>query len=114
MPWCRWAPADFWWPAVESFLNQLFLPTSVLVELPPPAPIPAPTPLNAACAGYFDAYVKAWTDAKAYAWNRDGHCSSATTSLRTVDDAKGEAMRQCVAAWKECSLYAVGQALAPG
>ena len=106
-------PADFWWAAVESFLNQLHLPTSVLVELPPPAPIPAPTPLNAACTTYFDAYVKAWTDAKAYAWNRDGHCSSAT-SFRTVDDAKSEAMHQCVAAWKECSLYAVGQALAPG
>lgn len=107
-------PADFWWPAVESFLNQLRLPTSVLVELPPPAPIPAPTPLNAACAGYFDSYVKAWTDAKAYAWNRDGHCSSVTSAQRTVDDAKSEAMRQCVAAWKECSLYAVGHALAPG
>ena len=106
-------PADFWWAAVESFLNQLRLPTSVLVELPPPAPIPAPTPLNTACTTYFDAYVKAWTDAKAYAWNRDGHCSSAT-SFRTVDDAKSEAMHQCVAAWKECSLYAVGQALAPG
>lgn len=107
-------PADIWWPAVESFLNQLRLPTSVLVELPPPAPIPAPTPLNAACASYFDAYVKAWTDAKAYAWNRDGHCSSVTSTQRTVDDAKSEAMRQCVAAWKQCSLYAVGPALAPG
>lgn len=91
-------PADFWWPAVESFLNQLRLPTSVLVELSPPTPIPAPTPLNAACAGYFDSYVKAWTDAKAYAWNRDGHCSSVTSAQRTVDDAKTEAMRQCVAA----------------
>lgn len=106
-------PADNWWPAVESFLNQLRLPTSVLVELPPPASIPAPMPLNAACTGYFDAYVKAWTDVKAYAWNREGHCSSVTTQ-RTVEEAKNEAMRQCVAAWKECSLYAVGQALAPG
>ncbi|WP_249154476.1 alpha/beta hydrolase family protein [Bradyrhizobium manausense] len=108
------APAEVWWPAVESFLNRLRLPTSVLVGLPPPAPIPPPAPLNAACAGYFDAYVKAWTDAKAYAWNRDGHCSSVTAAQRTADDAKSEAMRQCVAAWKECSLYAVGQALAPG
>ncbi|MBK3664328.1 alpha/beta hydrolase [Bradyrhizobium diazoefficiens] len=107
-------PAGIWWPAVESFLNQLRLPTSLVVELPPPAVIPPPVPLNAACAGYFDAYVKAWTDAKAYAWNRDGHCSSVTSTQRTVDEAKSEAMRQCVAAWKECSLYAVGQALAPG
>lgn len=107
-------PAGIWWPAVESFLNQLRLPTSLVVELPPPAVIPPPVPLNAACTGYFDAYVKAWTDAKAYAWNRDGHCSSVTSTQRTVDEAKSEAMRQCVAAWKECSLYAVGQALAPG
>ncbi|MBR0956312.1 dienelactone hydrolase [Bradyrhizobium japonicum] len=107
-------PADIWWPAVESFLNQLRLPTSVLVELPPPAAIPLPTPLNAACTGYFDAYVKARTDVKAYAWNREGHCSSVTSTQRTVEDAKSEALRQCVAAWKECSLYAVGQALAPG
>ena len=105
-------PADIWWPAVESFLNQLRLPTSVLVELPPRASIPAPMLLNAACTDYFDAYVKAWTDAKAYAWNREGHCSSVIT--RTVEEAKSEALRQCVAAWKECSLYAVGQGLAPG
>ncbi|MBC9877933.1 dienelactone hydrolase [Bradyrhizobium sp. INPA01-394B] len=101
-------PSDAWRPAVEGFLNQLRLPTAVLVELPARASIPPPTPLNAACAGYFDAYVKAWTDAKAYAWNRDGHCSSVTAAQRTVDDARREAMRQCVAAWKECSLYAVG------
>ncbi|MEZ2147849.1 alpha/beta hydrolase [Bradyrhizobium sp. DN5] len=107
-------PADIWWPAVENFLNRLRLPTSLVVELPPPAAIPAPTPLNAACTIYFDAYVKAWTDIKAYAWNREGHCSSITSNQRTVDDAKTEAMRQCVAAWKECSLYAVGQTLAPG
>ncbi|RXH01993.1 alpha/beta hydrolase family protein [Bradyrhizobium zhanjiangense] len=107
-------PADIWWPAVENFLTRLRLPTSLVVELPPPAAIPAPTPLNAACTMYFDAYVKAWTDIKAYAWNREGHCSSITSTQRTVDDAKTEAMRQCVAAWKECSLYAVGQTLAPG
>jgi pimeloyl-ACP methyl ester carboxylesterase len=107
-------PAEVWWPAVESFLNQLRLPASVLVELPPPAAIPAPTPLNAACTSYFESYVKAWTDAKAYAWNREGHCSSVTSTQRTLEDAKSEALRQCVAAWKECSLYAVGQALAPG
>jgi dienelactone hydrolase len=107
-------PAEIWWPAVERFLNELRLPTSVLIELPPPASLPPPSPLNAACTGYFDAYVKAWTDAKAFAWNRDGHCSSVTAAQRTADDAKSEALRQCVAAWKDCSLYAVGQTLAPG
>ena len=41
-------PAEIWWPSVESFLNRLHLPTSLVVELPPPAAIQAPTPLNAA------------------------------------------------------------------
>jgi pimeloyl-ACP methyl ester carboxylesterase len=107
-------PAEIWWPSVESFLNGLQLPTSLVIELPPPAAIAAPAPLNAACTNYFDSYVKARTDIKAFAWNREGHCSSVTSVSRTIDEAKEVAMRQCVEAWKECSLYAVGQALAPG
>lgn len=107
-------PADMWWPSVEKFLSSLHLPTSLIVELPPRAAIPAPAPLNAACMNYFDYYVKAPTDIKAFAWNRGGHCSSVTAARRTIDEAKQEAMRQCVEAWKECSLYAIGQTLAPG
>jgi hypothetical protein len=107
-------PAEIWWPSVESFLNGLHLPTSLVVKLPPPATIRAPTPLNAACTSYFDYYVRARTDIKAFAWNREGHCSSVTSARRTIDGAKEQAMRQCLEAWKECSLYAVGQALAPG
>ena len=107
-------PAELWWPSVASFLNGLHLPTSLVVELPPQAAIPAPEPLNAACTNYFDYYVKARTDIKAFAWNREGHCSSVTAVSRTIDEAKRVAMRQCTDAWKECSLYAVGQALAPG
>lgn len=107
-------PAELWWPSAESFLNGLHLPTSLVVELPPRAAIPAPAPLNAACTNYFDSYVKAHTDIKAFAWNREGHCSSVTSASRTINEAKEVAMRRCVEAWKECSLYAVGQALAPG
>ena len=107
-------PAEIWWAPVEGFLNRLQLPTSLVVELPPPDPIPAPALLNTACSSYFDYYVKARTDIKAFAWNREGHCTSVTGVGRTVDDAKQEAMRQCLAAWKECSLYAVGQRLASG
>jgi dienelactone hydrolase len=113
-PMVSMGPAELWWPSVESFLNGLHLPTSLVVELPPPATIPAPAPLNAACTNYFDAYVKAHTDIKAFAWNREGHCSSVTSASRTIDDAKEVAMRRCVEAWQECSLYAIGQALAPG
>jgi dienelactone hydrolase len=106
-------PAELWWPSVEGFLNGLHLPTSLVIELPPRAALPAPAPLNAACVNYFDYYVRAPTDIKAFAWNREGHCSS-VAFRRTIDEAKEEAMRQCVEAWKQCSLYAVGQALAPG
>jgi dienelactone hydrolase len=107
-------PAELWWRFVESFLNGLHLPTSLIVELPPQAVLSAPAPLNAACTIYFDSYVKAHTDIKAFAWNREGHCSSVTAARRTIDEAKEEAMRECTKAWNECSLYAVGQALAPG
>ncbi|HTG06658.1 MAG TPA: alpha/beta fold hydrolase [Bradyrhizobium sp.] len=101
-------PVELWWPSVESFLSGLHLPTSVMVELPALASIPAPNPLNAACTMYFNHYVVARTDAKAFAWNAEGHCSLVID--HTVDEAKEEAMRRCVEAWKECSLYAVGQA----
>ena len=60
-------PAELWWPSVERFLGGLQLPTSLLVELPQPPAIPAPAPLNAACTMYFDYYVKARTDIKAFA-----------------------------------------------
>jgi dienelactone hydrolase len=107
-------PAELWWPTVETFLNGLHLPTSLVAEVAPMAPIPAPTPLNAACTSYFEYYVAARTEIKAFAWNREGHCSSVTSTQRTTEGAKAEAVRLCVAAWKECSLYAVGQALASG
>jgi dienelactone hydrolase len=107
-------PAELWWPSVAGLLSGLHLPTSLIVELPPRAAIAAPAPLNAACTNYFDYYVKAHTDIKAFAWNREGHCASVTAVSRTIDQAKEEAMRQCTAAWKECSLYAVGQSLMPG
>jgi len=106
--------AELWWPVVEKFLNGLQLPASLVVELPPPTAIPAPPSLNAACTIYFDSYIKARTDIKAFAWNREGHCSSTTSARRTIDDAKEEALQACTKAWKECSLYAVGQALASG
>jgi hypothetical protein len=105
-------PVELWWPSAESFLGGLHLPTSVMVELPTLASIPAPNPLNAACTMYFNYYVVARSDAKAFAWNAQGHCSLVID--HTVDEAKEEAMRRCVEAWKECSVYAVEQALAPG
>jgi dienelactone hydrolase len=105
-------PTELWWPSVARFLDGLRLPTALMVELPPLAQIPPPAPLNAACTVYFNSYLSARTDAKAFAWNAEGHCSSAIE--RTVDEAKSEALRRCVEAWKDCSLYAVGQSLMRG
>jgi hypothetical protein len=75
-------PVELWWPSVESLLSGLRLPTSVMVELPALASIPAPNPLNAARTTYFDYYVVAHTDAKAFAWNAQGHCSLTTPSTK--------------------------------
>jgi len=105
-------PVEPWWPSAESFLTRLALPTSVMVTLPALAAIPAPNPLNPACAMYFNDYLATRTDAKAFASNAEGHCSFVVD--HTADEAKQEAMRRCVEAWKECSLYAVGQALVHG
>jgi dienelactone hydrolase len=107
------APVDLWWQPVERFLNGLHLPTSVVVELPPLAALPAPTPLNPACTNFFNQYNSARTDTKAFAVGPEGHCSSSVTA-RTVEEAKEEAMSRCTKAWKECTLYAVGQQLVHG
>jgi hypothetical protein len=56
-------PVELWWPSVESFLSGLHLPTSMMVELPALASIPAPNPLNAACTMHFNYCVVARTEA---------------------------------------------------
>jgi hypothetical protein len=104
------APTDVWWPAVSNFLTSLNLPTSVVVELPAPAPLPAPQ-VNDACLGFFRDYLAARTDAKAFSINPEGHCNS-TITARTLEDAKEESMRLCSGRWAGCRLYAVGQRLA--
>ena len=101
---------SLWWPAVETFLSALHLPTSVIVEFPPLAALPPPAPLNTACTTYFDRYGSARTDAKAFAVNPEGHCASSLTA-RSLDEARQEAMTQCNGRWKDCRLYAAGQEL---
>jgi dienelactone hydrolase len=104
------APTDIWWPAVSVFLASLNLPTSVVVELPAPSPLPAPQ-VNDACLGFFRDYVAARTDAKAFSINPEGHCNS-TVTARTLDDAREESIKLCNGRWAGCRLYAVGQRLA--
>jgi dienelactone hydrolase len=103
-------PSRLWWPAVETFLTALHLPTSVAVELPALAALPAPAPLSPVCTRLFDRYVAARTDAKAFAVNPEGHCGFNVTA-RSLDDARQEAMTRCTNAWKDCTLYAAGHAL---
>jgi dienelactone hydrolase len=100
---------DLWWPPVESFLALLHLPTSLAVELPPPAPLPPPKVIDA-CAGLFRDYVAARTDAKAFAVNPEGHCGLSVTA-RSLDEAREEAMKLCSGRWTDCKLYAAGQEL---
>ncbi len=49
-------PVELWWPSVERFLGGLRLPTTLMVELPALAQLPAPNPLNAASTMYFNYY----------------------------------------------------------
>jgi hypothetical protein len=70
------------------------LPTSIAVTLPPMPALTPPAKLNDACTTFFKQFMAARTDAKAFAVGPDGHCSSSTTA-RTVDEAKNEAMLQC-------------------
>lgn len=103
-------PIEIWWQPVQTFLTALHLPTSVVVELPPLADLPPPTPINAACAAFFNRYYSARTDVKAFAVNPEGHCGSSVMA-RSRDEAKEEAITRCARAWKDCRLYAVGQEL---
>jgi dienelactone hydrolase len=105
-------PIDLWWSSVEGFLDGLHLPISAIIEMPALAAIPPPSPLNPTCMAFFKNYAAVPTDTKAFAWNAEGHCS--TSFSRTADEAKENAMRQCRDAWKECTIYAVGQSLSPG
>jgi dienelactone hydrolase len=106
-------PSELWWPSAEKFLGDLHLPTAMVVPLPPMTALRPPVPLNEACTTFFNHYNAVRTDAKAFAIGPEGHCSSSTTA-RTVDEAKEEALSRCVGAWKQCSLYAVGQSLVRG
>lgn len=103
-------PIEIWWQPVQAFLTTLHLPTSAMVELPPLAVLPPPTPMNAACTAVFRRYYSARTDAKALAVTPEGHCGSSVMA-RSLDEAKEEAMARCTQAWKDCRLYAVGQEL---
>ena len=104
------APSALWLPSAEKFLSGLHLPTAMVVQLPPMPTLRPPVPLNEACTNFFTQYNAARTDAKAFAIGPEGHCASSITA-RTVDEAKEEALSRCVEAWKQCSLYAVGQSL---
>jgi pimeloyl-ACP methyl ester carboxylesterase len=98
-------PADTWWPSVEPFLKTLHFDASIVVDLPPMAALPAPTtpPLNPACINFFNQYNSARSDTKAFAVGPEGHCTSILAALD-----------RCAKAWKECTLYAVGQELVRG
>jgi hypothetical protein len=45
---------ELWWPPLETFLKELHLPISEVLELPPLAVLPLPAPINPACATFFN------------------------------------------------------------
>jgi dienelactone hydrolase len=99
--------ASRWLPIVEAFLAELKLPTTVVVDLPEPAPLPAPPGLLDGCEKAFAGYVTYRSDAKAFAVNDKGGCGYGTG--RTVAEARDNAIADCPNRGTACHVYAVGQ-----
>jgi dienelactone hydrolase len=103
------ATAGSWLPAVEPFLAELGLPTAVVIDLPEPARLPAPSGLLPVCQKVLDGYSSYRSDAKAFAVNDGGGCDS--SAGRTAEEAREVALANCQGRGRGaiCHLYAVGQ-----
>jgi len=103
------ASAGTWLPTVEPFLAELGLPTAVVIDLPEPAQLPAPSGLLPVCQKVFANYSAYRSDAKAFAINDQGGCDSGVG--RTAAEARESAIANCQSRRRGaiCHLYAVGQ-----
>jgi dienelactone hydrolase len=106
------APAP-WWPRVASFLDQLHLPTSLVVDLPPPADLPVPPGLDARGTDDFASYVTSRSYEKAFAIDPHGHYGR-VFGLRTTEDAEAAALAHCKQHAWTCSMYAIDNTLVTG
>jgi dienelactone hydrolase len=106
------APAQ-WWPRVAAFLTHLHLPAQLVVDLPPPAMLPAPAALDARGQQDFAGYVASRSYEKAFVTNGSGHYGIAF-GQRAQQDAVAVALDHCKQHGWECSVYAIGNTLAVG
>lgn len=99
--------ASRWLPNVETFLAELKLPSAVMIDLPEPGALAAPSGLSPGCQRAFTSYAGHRSDAKAFAVNDKGGCGYGTG--RTVSEARDNAVAECKNT--ACRVYAVGQHL---
>jgi dienelactone hydrolase len=102
-----------WWPRVAGFLEQLHLPTSLVVNLPPPADLPVPSGLDARGKADFAGYVTSRSYEKPFAVDQDGHYGH-VFGQRTQEDAEAAALAHCKEREWTCSIYAIDNALVVG
>ncbi len=99
-----------WWPRVASFLQQLKLPTTTVVDLPPPAMLPVPPGLDTRGKPDFAGYITSSSYEKAFAVDRDGHYGR-IFGQRTQEDAEAAALDHCKQHAWTCSIYAIDNTL---
>jgi dienelactone hydrolase len=109
-----WSPdGTAWWPRVASFLASLHLPTDVQIPLAAPASLAEPVPLDDAGRAVFATYQHSRSYEKAFATDPAGHYGVAY-SARTQEDAVSVALKNCQELGRVCTVYAVGNEVAPG
>lgn len=104
------APPPFWWPRVASFLEKLHLPTTTVVDLPPPTPLPVPPGLDSRGDADFAGYVLSRSYEKAFAIDQNGHYDR-VFGQRTQEDAAAIALAHCKQHDWTCSIYAINNTL---
>jgi len=105
------APA-LWWPRVATFLDQLHLPTQLVVDLPAPAPLPDPPNLDARGKEDFASYVSSRSYEKAFATDGNGHYAL-VFGERTQEEASTAALAHCDGRGWTCQLCALNNTLRP-
>lgn len=105
------APA-LWWPRVSQFLEELQLPTRMIVDVPPLGELPDPADLDAQGKEDFALYVHTRAYEKAFATDGKGHYAS-IFARRTQEDAEVAALDRCKSRGWDCKIYAVGNTLTP-
>jgi dienelactone hydrolase len=107
------APAEAaWWPAAAAFLDRLHLPTRPIVTLPPLPSLTEPAPLDEPGHRAFAVYAPSRLYEKAFAVDPAGHYGMAL-GQRSQLDAEHAAMKDCQRMQRVCTVYAVGNEMAP-